>query len=329
MRNGIRIPGTDLAYKKAPDTKALWQDFRLTNLAYNAAFDTRGMLQEAFKDKTIPRIPQCHEFELPGSMDWWKANMERFPREHRTEGAVLLVDRILPLPQRARQALIKLYFEDSEEVQEEAMNDGENKHCLVRVYMGENETLEQQAGSYDSLRNFPLRLNMIEDLELEKAELAEEMAIGLAIIHWQAQVDAMDVEFVIGSAATTGGEESRADTRDTPPRQVRSINFKRRSTHLWILDFDKASEIQLTTEDVDKKLVPAFLGNDSYYPRPNIDEELWTSFCGTYLKASRLILESRMKTRSLELPQRFLDKVVETVKEFEDWDPEEQIVFGD
>ena len=45
---------------------------------------------------------------------------------------------------------------------------------------------------------------MMEYLEVEVSELANEMAIDLAILHWQAQVDGMDVEFVLGSSANVG-----------------------------------------------------------------------------------------------------------------------------
>lgn len=326
----FELPGTDVAYKKGSDTAAMWKDFRLTNAVHNAVREARDVLQEAFEESTIPRTPRCHEFFLPESAAWWEANLQRFPQDHRKQGAVFVVDRILPLPQQTREALIKLYFDDSEEGQKEAIKDEENRACLVRVYLGERETLKQQSESYDSLRNFPMRLNMIEELGLEKSALAVEMAVGLAIIHWQAQVDGMDTEFVLGSAAEKPLEEPKGYTKDSPPREVHAIDFKRRATHMWMLDFDKATPIKLTHDDVDKKLVPAFLGNDPYFPRPDIDEQLWVEFSSAYLKSSKVILKGKKEKGSvMRLPQRFLDKVVEMVKETEDWDPEEQIVFGD
>lgn len=324
----FELPGTDIAYKKGPDTLAMWNDFRLTNAVYNAVRETRDMLQEAFEESTIPYTPRCHDFHLAESAAWWNANLQRFPQDHRRPGAVFLVDRILPLPQEMREALIRLYFEDSEDGQEEAIKEEENQDCLVRVYLGEKETLKQQSESYDSLRNFPMRLNMIEELGLEKSALAVEMAVGLAIIHWQAQVDGMDTEFVLGSAAGKPPEEPKGYTRDTPPREVYATNFKRRPIHMWMLDFDKATPIKFTNEDVDKKLVPAFLGNDPYFPRPDVDEQLWEEFSSAYLKASKAILISRKVEGSvMSLPQQFLDKVMETIEEHEAWDPEEHIVF--
>ena len=58
-----------------------------------------------------------------------------------------------------------MYFDKDEEIQQEAKDDPDNKDCLVRIYLGERESIRQQSESYDTLRNFPLRLNMMEDLE--------------------------------------------------------------------------------------------------------------------------------------------------------------------
>ncbi|KAI4129319.1 MAG: hypothetical protein LQ341_006582, partial [Variospora aurantia] len=146
-----------------------------------------------------------------------------------------------------------------------------------------------------------------------------------------ARVDGMDVEFVLGSSATRGLEKHRgyAD-KSAKPHTVKAINFKRRRMHLWMFDFDKASTIEWTEEDVKKKLVPAFLGNDPYYPLPQVDEELWGDFCATYLKASRVILlEGKATKKVMGLPGLFLDEVLRVTKENEDWDEEENIVFGE
>ena len=171
---------------------------------------------------------------------------------------------------------------------------------------------------------------MMEELHLNVSQLATEMAIGLATLHWEACVDGMDTEFVIGSSATWDLERPRGyDNVDSPPHNVKAINFKRRPLHLWMLDFDKATRIELTEHDVDKKLVPAFLGNDPYYPRPQVDEELWDEFCKVYLKASEVILGRKRVTKGVKaLPQRFLDEVVRVSREHEDWNEEDNIVFA-
>lgn len=324
----FEIGGTELAYKKGSKINEIRQDFDLTNRVHDAITATRLMLQKTFGTYTVPQIPRCHGFVNPDDEDWWAENLQRFPQTHRTKGALFTVDRILPLPQKTREALIKKYFDDDEKIQNEAMNDEENQHCLVRVYLGQNENPTQQSSAYESLRNFPMRLNMFEDLDLETSELTIRMAIGLAIVHWQAQVDGMDIEFVLGSAATIKSELGKAYEGDTLPHSVKFLNFEKRSIHLWILDFDKASRIEININDVDKKLVPAFLGNDPYYPRPDVDEDLWNEFCSAYLKASKLILKSKKAGKAdLKLPRRFLDKVMEKINEHEGWDPEKNIVF--
>lgn len=326
----FEIPGTELAFKKGTSELGIWKDFCLTNKVHNAIKDVQMMMQEAFPHSTIPKTPLCHDYHPVDDEEFWSENVQRFPAGHRTKQPLFMVDRILPLPQGPREALIKMYFSDDEEIQQEAKDDPENKDCLIRLYFGERESIRQQSEVYDALRNFPLRLNMMEDIDLDVSELANEIAIGLAILHWQAKVDGMDVEFVLGSSAMWGRERPRGyDNTSAPPHIVKTINFKSRSLHLWMIDFDKTTEIDFTNYDVDTKLVPAFLGNDSYYPRPRVDEELWDEFCGMYLKASDVILQSKAVDQSVRsLPQRFLDEVLRVLEEHEGWNEEDNIVFG-
>ncbi|MCJ1235719.1 hypothetical protein MMC14_003690 [Varicellaria rhodocarpa] len=100
----FEVPTTELAYKKGPDVKAIGKDFNLTNKVHNAIFETRSLLEEAFETLTIPQTPMCHEFMVPDSTAWWNTNLQRFPRPHRNNGAVFLVDRILPLPGSPRSS---------------------------------------------------------------------------------------------------------------------------------------------------------------------------------------------------------------------------------
>lgn len=321
----FEIPGTEIAYKKGTKELDIHRDYRLTRKVHEAVAHVVPMLQKAYPELQMPKTPQCHDFHAVDDDSFWTENLQRFPMEFRTRQPLFTVDHILPLPKATRKALIERYFDDDAEIQQEAMDDRDNKDCLVRIYFGEKESLKQQTESYDSLRNFPLRLNMMEDLDLDTSDLAKEMAFGLAIIHWQAQVDAMDVEFVLGSSATLGdGNIHAAAATEEPP------NFLRRSTHLFMFDFDKAKEFELTERDVKEKLMPAFLGNDPYYPRPQVDEELWEDFCTAYLKASKLILKAKqVKKAALALPKLFIAEVVGKLKETEDWNEEENIVFAD
>ena len=326
----FEIPGTELAYKKGTNEIGIWGDFCLTNKVHNAVIDVRETMHLAFPKAVIPNTPMCHSYHPTSDDDFWSANLQLFPVTHRTKQPLFTVDKILPLPCEIREDLIKLYFDPDKTVQKHALNDEENEHCLVRVYLGERTTTSHHPNEYDTLRNFPLRLDMMEELNLDILQLAIEMAIGLATLHWQACVDGMDTEFVIGSEATWDTERPKAyDDVKSPPHNVKAVNYKRRPLHLWMLDFDKADDIELTEHDVDKKLVPAFLGNDPYYPRPQVDEELWDEFCDVYLKASEVILRrKKVKKVVLDLPQRFLDEVVRVSSEHEDWNEEDNIVFA-
>ena len=327
----FELPGTQFAYKKGSIEAEIWRDFCLTNKVHIAVTTVRRVLQITFQDLAIPQTPRCHSYHTADDEAFWSANtLSRFPADHRTRKPLFTVDRILPIPQKSREALINLFFDQSEEIQQEARDDEANKDCLVRTYLGERESVEQEESVYSSLRNFPLRLNMMEEIGLDILTMAKEIAVGLAIMHWQAKVDAMDVEFVLGSSVTWDDHQPVLfHDLSAAPHTVEAINFKRRTVHLWMLDFDKSSEISFTTHDVDTKLVPAFLGNDPYYPMPHVDRELWEGFSGTYIKASEVILRtSKADEGVMGLPKRFLDQVVRRVEENKAWDEEDNVVFA-
>lgn len=330
----FELPGKEIVIKKGSNVEALWKDFQFVDIVYNSIEESRSFLQDAFPDATIPRCPRCLKFRGPRATQYWQENLENFPASHREVSVAFEFDRILPLPKAVRDSLISLFFDDRIEKQREAKEAEENKSCLVRVYLGENGNEKLQSTFYDSLRNFPLRLNMMEETDMDVFALAREMAMALAILHWKARVDAMDTEFVLGSKAAKSDERRvwhigddhkllpLLDTFDIP-------TFTERSIHLWILDFDKANLIEFTPHNVDTKLVPGFLGNDPYYPRPDVDIDLWNEFSNVYLAASQLILQKQKATEAMDLPKRFLEKVMEKIKELETWDPETHIIFED
>ncbi|KAL8820833.1 MAG: hypothetical protein Q9223_001025 [Gallowayella weberi] len=327
----FELPGTEIAVKKGKDTKALWNDFKLTSAVYAAFRNVKNALQDSFPEHTIPKVPQCTTFLRPQTLA-----VKRFPVPHREPGAGIFMDRIPPLPEVIREHLINEYF-DPETIDEAQNNEG-NKACLVRVYLGEREPVKKLGEPkpdkifYDSLRNFPLRLNMMEDLDINVQALADEIAIALAVIHWQAQVDAMDAEFVLGSSCNKPDEPRTWMPPDDEeePYDVHVLDFATRSIHLWVLDFDKAKKIEPTKNAIHENLVPSFIGNDPYYPRPDIDYDLWVRFGNTYIKASRIILKRKgAKSSMLKLPQMFLDAVEAKIKEHENWDAEKDIVFGE
>lgn len=81
--------------------------------------------------------------------------------------------------------------------------DPENEACLVRPYLGQRQGIIEINNPHDTLQNFPLYLDQLEDIGLDIKQYATEMALGLAAIHWRACLNGMDMEFVIGSASPT------------------------------------------------------------------------------------------------------------------------------
>ncbi|GME46621.1 exodeoxyribonuclease iii xth [Neofusicoccum parvum] len=160
----------------------------------------------------------------------------------------------------------------------------------------------------------------MEELEMDTIELAMFMAGALAALHWQAGIDARDVEFVLGSAPTfpiveplSSEELQKMDPNtSTALRVKRKINFSRRSLHLWVLDFNQCSEITMDNDGI-KKAVNAYRVNDPYFPKPSREYErdidLWNAFAIRYLKVSdRILRHENPKIRNL--PKKFIQAVI-------------------
>lgn len=81
--------------------------------------------------------------------------------------------------------MISLDFDEDETEQAQAKESQENKDCLVMLDLGDNESQKQEETFYDSLRNFPLRLSMVLDLDLDAFSLSREMPIPLSVVHWR------------------------------------------------------------------------------------------------------------------------------------------------
>jgi Zinc finger protein len=96
------------------------------------------------------------------------------------------------------------------------------------------------------------------------------MAQILATMHWEPQIDADDVEFVLGGSGSA------------PSTQLSDAQ-------MGLLDFDCCQKMQVDAGGV-KLAVAAFFRNDPYYPRfiPG-DEWLWEVFKKEYLVSSTSI----------------------------------------
>lgn len=309
----------------------MWNDFLFTNMMHNAITGTREVLRDAFSDIPLSKCPQCSNFLLPDSKDYWDANLDEFPQEQRKKGTAFQVDRILPLPLQIRDTLNDMHFNESADVQEKAKSEVDNQNCLFRIYLGEIDTREPGFNCYDSLRDFQMRLDMIEDLKLDRIALATGIAIALAVNHWKAQVDGIDVKFVLGSTAATHFEkqgrpytvDKRSDVQPSPS-ELHPLQFTQTPTQFWVLDFDKAAPFNITADDVDTQLANAFVNNDLCYPRLDVNDELWAEFSRIYLMASQRLFEKQQEKSAviMNLPKRVLAKVAETIKKNNDWDAE-------
>ncbi|KAK2772179.1 hypothetical protein FQN53_004710 [Emmonsiellopsis sp. PD_33] len=308
-------PGTEIAYKTSPHHRALWADFHLTNQVHTSFLQVEHLMETAFPGITVPRVPSASHFFTPAS-PWWDAVESKFPSGEVLKGAhaAMQMHRILPLPSNTREALIQLYFDPKK--QGKASADPENIDCLVRVYLGAYGGHIGKGTWRNSLRNFELYLDMANDLNLDVQLITKEMAVSLAIIHWQAKCDGMDAEWVLGSAASKEFLPEIDD--DFLNKEMVDIgpDFKKRGTYLWVLDFDKTRRIQY-----DSTCIPLLLGgvtaNDPYLPNPkHSPKPLYYLFKKTYLEASDIILRRNRPTKDvLALPQQFL-------RAWEDWSKE-------
>ncbi|KAK4614254.1 hypothetical protein CLAFUW4_09721 [Fulvia fulva] len=145
---------------------------------------------------------------------------------------------------------------------------------------------------YFKLRNKPLHLNQLRALRCPVEVYARAVADALALLYWDAQVDAHDVEFVLAPKGSRHRESACWDHEILGEHTM------------WILDFDLVRKIDLNEQGVEK-CVQAFSMNDSYYPRPGgLDAGLWAVFKTRFLESSEVVLGAselpRLLVRRLE-----------------------------
>ncbi|RKU48738.1 hypothetical protein DL546_000910 [Coniochaeta pulveracea] len=233
--------------------------------------------------------------------------------------AALLTERILPLPQVVREKLIQKYC--PERIRNRAMAETSSEDCLVRPYLGSVKGKSNMM--FFSLRNLKLHLNQLLELGLDIEAISTSMGHSLAVMHWSAQTDARDVEFVLGSsskkttiAPTSEELETMAPLSYTGPESYVMEDFFCRTTELFLLDFNQVRRI--TMDDAGITLaVEAFRINDPYYPRPlrtSKEEQLvWKAFVVSYLDASESILQDMddVTIDVLTLPRKFIQGIIE------------------
>ncbi|KAI9712285.1 MAG: hypothetical protein M1820_001498 [Bogoriella megaspora] len=250
-------------------------------------------------------VPQPYAFISAENEKWWSERASSFPPGF-SHCNSLISTRIPPFPALVRERIIDRYC-PPELVRGIKENLGD-QDCLVRPYLGRRR-VGQRTSRFRAftLRNFPLHIDQMEELGIDTFQYAAALADALAMMHWVAQVDANDVEFVLASYY-----HHQDETGLLAPFHSDFLG----SHALWILDFDCCHSISLDDAGI-SQAVSAFFKNDPFFPRPNgtadpRDQKLWTHFRSQFLNTSaRLLGESSVK----DLPQLFMDRLEDRGKE--------------
>ncbi|KAI9761003.1 MAG: hypothetical protein M1840_002157 [Geoglossum simile] len=311
-------PGTIWAFKLPllDRTDKLWNNY-IMHLRIQASFDELGHLSGRVE---VPRVA----WFANESSDFWIKHINLFPDEptfRRQPRQVFCMERIFPLPETVRHTLIEVFSQPSNITQ--AKSDSANKDCLVRPLLGRKRFGASRPGGsiFFSLRNFKLHLDQIQDLGLDAEEYADSMADAMAVLHWNTKIDAMDIEFVLGSSPIDDNAIRRAMPLSViqrlPPGSSTyehttnsAPDFKKRLISLWLLDFDACNDITMDDAGVDQA-IKAFLETDAYCPRPLVQdqyaEHLWQTFARRYKESSMKFANG---TTYGQLPEKFIQGVV-------------------
>lgn len=295
---------------RSSDRDDLWNDF-LQHKLIAEKFDAY--------DPTAIRIPRCYGFIPKDRHEFWDANqplaeIAKTLCNLPTHG--LCTERILPLPEVTRQLLINKFCSPLGKAK--ALSDPANQDCLVRVYLGSLQG--RSGGMFFSLRNFKLHLNQLVELRLDISTMASSMGSALAVMHWAAETDARDVEFVLGSTTEPLPSMSAAEAAALPPNSWTGPpsdnleDFHHRKTVLWLLDFNQVRPITMDADGL-ALAVEAFKLNDPYYPKPlqedPVAKALWNTFAKSYLKMSQSVLRGKGGHKIRKLPGRFLQEIID------------------
>lgn len=197
--------------------------------------------------------------------------------------------------------------------------------CIGRIYLGRRRF--GRPSIFFSLNNYVLLVDSMEQLGLPIHEYAESIAEALAVLHWDAEVDANDVEFVLGSRRQLPTKRTNSaplsssyiaklpynsDTRSlTEPEPTTNLQPQIQDLQVWVLDFDCCDSISMDIEGVEKAAVSA-QRNDPYIPKPcasgTKDYELWKRFRDRYLAVGTEIVQRRQLEETL--PRLFIERLV-------------------
>jgi hypothetical protein len=180
------------------------------------------------------------------------------------------------------------------------MDSRNDEDCLLRCYLGrpaqqellnKSQEAEERKTKFTgfTLRNFPLTLEMMISMDLPVEAYTDIMADTLAILHWQLNVDAGDIEFVLAPPRTS--------FLDLHPG-AKVFDNERLGKHcLWLLDFDLVGYISMDKQGVEAAVNKHKI-NDPYHPKPGRGEDsdkLWARFKARYLRSGRMLVPDEQK----------------------------------
>lgn len=320
-----------IALKRADgaSTRYLWKEYYCQTRALEA------MNRMGSANAPTVCIPRCYWYTNASDDAWWSTILPLFPAQ--TLGCNTMCSDLIPsLPEDMISRLIERYCPS--DLQHEIKTRDTSRHCIARLYLGRHR--EGRPSRFFSLRNYGLSLDQAEQLQLPVETYAQTMGETLAMLHWEANLDANDVEFVLGSsqptrqarlmssgaiAALPYNARTRAETRVT--RLKRSGHKTGGGTGelaVWLLDFDCCGPMSMDDAGIETA-ASAFYRNDPYFPRPG--GQLWSTFSQAYIRAGESILQ---KNRGdVTLPTRWVARLCQMQEDPAERSKDKAVKCGD
>ncbi len=308
-------PGTINIIKRSEDATVAWHEFLLHKRIYDSFVRLKHQ-----QDINI-RIPKPMDFVVAEDSEWWAGNLAKFPETDKVNPqSGFIMERIMPLHERVRKSLVSLFCPPNLD-RNIVLENPANKACLARVYLGRRRTniTGGPPKRFFSLRNIPLHRDQLEQIYDDDQIVAFAATMGkvVAIMYWEVEFDAHDIEFVLGSAPVEDQRPAVEELERMGPQSTmqKVMDFKKRMVHLWLLDFNRVSKLDVAKDPV-QKMVEAHVGNDPYYP-PADDEVLWPVFKDAYLETSNVVAELHQGPSWMvdDLPKAFIDGVESILRE--------------
>jgi hypothetical protein len=115
----------------------------------------------------------------------------------------------------------------------------DNKHCLPRIHLGRRRFPHKERADAQSLtlRDFPLHLDELDQLDVNAYDFAYTTGQALAVLHWKVGIDGAGLEFVLGEVLVARSEAATALV-DNLSKVGPPIHITEGRIGLWLIDFD-------------------------------------------------------------------------------------------